>query len=87
VQKRSRRETHLVVELTEGKNREIRRLFQATGHEVTRLKRVAFGGLTWGDLQPRAWRVLPSAELADAFPGAPILRNTRGQEPQARTSD
>jgi 23S rRNA pseudouridine2605 synthase len=56
VQKRSSRETHLIVELTEGKNREIRRLFAATGHEVTRLLRVSFGGIELGTLQPGRWR-------------------------------
>jgi 23S rRNA pseudouridine2605 synthase len=78
VRKRSHRETHLVVELTEGRNREIRRLFAATGHEVTRLKRVGFGGLTLGDLQPGAWRLLTDAELSAAFPGAALscLRNS-----------
>ena len=35
VLKRSRRETHLIVELDEGKNREIRRLCEACGHQVT----------------------------------------------------
>ncbi|HYO11883.1 MAG TPA: pseudouridine synthase [Thermoanaerobaculia bacterium] len=72
IRKRSRRETHLVVELTEGKNREIRRMLAAVGHEVTRLKRVSFGGLELGDLEPGRWRVIPEDELKRAFPDAPI---------------
>ena len=72
VRKRSRRETHLVVELTEGKNREIRRMLAAAGHEVTRLKRVSFGGLELGDLLPGKWRRVGEAELRGAFPGAPL---------------
>jgi 23S rRNA pseudouridine2605 synthase len=71
VRKRSRRETHLVVRLTEGRNREIRRLFAAAGHEVTRLKRVSFGGLDLGSLGPGTWREVSNAELRAAFPGAP----------------
>jgi pseudouridine synthase len=74
VRKRSRRETHLVVELTEGKNREIRRLFEEGGHEVTRLKRVAFGGLALGRLAPGTWRAVSKAELGLAFPNAPVSR-------------
>ena len=70
VRKRSRRETHLVVELTEGKNREIRRMLASAGHEVTRLKRVSFGGLELGDLPPGTWRRVGEAELRKAFPGA-----------------
>jgi len=56
VRKASNRETHLIVELDEGKNREIRRLFEAAGHEVTRLHRVSFGEFELGSLQPGAWR-------------------------------
>jgi 23S rRNA pseudouridine2605 synthase len=63
VRKRSTRETHLIVELTEGRNREIRRLCQAAGHEVTRLKRVAFGGLELGDLPPGKWREVTREEI------------------------
>jgi 23S rRNA pseudouridine2605 synthase len=70
VRKASNRESHLVLELVEGKNREIRRLLSAIGHEVTRLRRVQFGGLTLGDLAPGAWRTINDDELVRAFPGA-----------------
>jgi 23S rRNA pseudouridine2605 synthase len=67
VRKRSARETHLVIELVEGKNREIRRLCSAVGHEVTALRRVAFGSLEIGDLAPGAWREVSRAEVRRAF--------------------
>lgn len=63
VRKRSARETHLLVELVEGKNREVRRMFDALGHEVTRLMRVAFGPIELGTLQPGEWRELRRDEL------------------------
>lgn len=72
VRKRSGRETHLVIELTEGRNREVRRMLAASGHEVTRLRRVSFGGLELGDLPPGKWRAIPREELRGAFPGAPV---------------
>jgi 23S rRNA pseudouridine2605 synthase len=70
--KRSKRETHAMVELTEGKNREIRRLMKAFGHDVTRLTRIAFGGIELGDLAPGRWRIISRDELLAAFPNAPL---------------
>jgi 23S rRNA pseudouridine2605 synthase len=71
VRKRSNRESHLVVELIEGKNREIRRLMKACGHEVTRLSRVSFGGLELGTLAPGKWRFVDEQEIRRAWPDAP----------------
>jgi 23S rRNA pseudouridine2605 synthase len=68
VLKRSKRETHLRIELTEGRNREIRRLLEAVGHEVTRLLRVSFGGIELGTLQPGRSREVPRKEIESAFP-------------------
>jgi 23S rRNA pseudouridine2605 synthase len=65
VRKRSRRETHLIVDLTEGRNREVRRLFVAIGHEVTKLLRVAFGPIELGSLAPGEWRDVTRAELTE----------------------
>jgi pseudouridine synthase len=68
VRKASGRESHLTVELSEGRNREVRRLFKAIGHEVTRLKRVRLGGLELGALAPGRWRDVSLDEMAAAFP-------------------
>jgi len=71
VRKRSRRESHLTMTLTEGKNREIRRLLDAVDHPVTQLRRVQFGGLELGTLAPGKWRRVSARELSDAFPSYP----------------
>ena len=62
IRKRSARETHLIIELTEGRNREVRQLCASVGHEVTRLKRVAFGPIELGELAPGTWRDVTKAE-------------------------
>ena len=56
IRKASNRETHLMVELIEGRNRELRRLFSAVGHEVTRVHRISFGEYELGNLQPGQWK-------------------------------
>jgi 23S rRNA pseudouridine2605 synthase len=54
-----------VIEITiyEGRNRQIRRMCEAVGLEVIRLKRVAFGGIKLGMLPPGKWRHLEPKEV------------------------
>ncbi len=52
----------LVIVLDEGKNRQIRRIFEALGIEILRLVRVAIGPLALGELPKGDYRSLTSRE-------------------------
>ena len=54
----------LEVTLTEGRKNQIRRLLQAVGHPVSRLKRIAVGGVVLGDLPVGRVRHLTESETA-----------------------
>jgi 23S rRNA pseudouridine2605 synthase len=51
--------------LTEGRNREVRRLMEKVGHPVMRLRRVQFAGLSLDGMLPSQWRVLYDHEVAE----------------------
>jgi 23S rRNA pseudouridine2605 synthase len=50
--------------ITEGRKRQVKRMFAHIGHPVFTLEREAFGPLTLGDLPQGSWRHLTPAELA-----------------------
>lgn len=57
------RHSQLELELTEGKNREIRRLCAALNLEITRLQRIKIGTIKLGELPPGKWRALTETEI------------------------
>lgn len=56
--------TWLEITLTEGRNRQVRRMTAAVGHPTLRLVRVAIGDLRIDGLEQGEWRDLTAAELA-----------------------
>jgi 23S rRNA pseudouridine2605 synthase len=78
------RNAWLVVVLDEGRNRQIRRMFESLGIEVLRLVRVAIGPLSLGDLAKGAYRPLTAREkrmLDDAMQKSGAGRPARIREP------
>ncbi len=52
-----------LVTIHEGRNRQVRRMCEAAGMQVTRLRRIAEGKLQLGDLPPGKWRYLTEEEV------------------------
>jgi pseudouridine synthase len=51
------------ITLTEGRNRQIRRMFEEVGHHVEKIKRVRYGPLTL-NVEPGKWRILAPVEVS-----------------------
>jgi pseudouridine synthase len=60
-----RDETWLSITLREGRNRQVRRMCEAVGHPVRRLRRVRFGPLSLGRLARGKARALTAREVLD----------------------
>ncbi len=53
----------IAVMLYEGRNRQVRRMLEALGHEVVHLKRTHYAGLTTQGVRPGKWRRLSADEV------------------------
>jgi len=68
------------ITIHEGRNRQVRRMFDAIGHPVDQLRRVAIGPIKDGRLKPGQWRDLTGAEVNA------LKRTTHTVAPRARPS-
>jgi len=55
--------THINIVITEGRNRQIRRMVEAVGHHVVHLKRIRIGNVLLGRLATGTWRFMNAREL------------------------
>jgi 23S rRNA pseudouridine2605 synthase len=74
------------VKLREGRTQQIRKMFQAIGHPVSKLRRVAIGPLSDPKLTPGVWRELTKQEVKMLAtmkePAAPKPRRTAAPKPR-----
>ena len=56
-------DTVLLISIHEGRNRQVRKMISAIGHQVVNLKRVGFGPVSLGDLPCGKWRKLTDSEI------------------------
>src|SRR5215204_3165723 len=62
--------------LHQGRNQQVRRMFELIGHSVLKLRRVRIGFLTDEHFKPGHWRFLSSAEVARMMKKSPRLRRS-----------
>ena len=76
-------ETMLSMVVHEGRNRQVRKMCEAVGHPVVRLRRVAIGSITDGRLRPGDFRELSEEEVATLKKnaGRPRTSPTPGASP------
>ena len=63
LERRTGRNCWIEMTLTEGKNREVRRVLEHLGMQVSRLIRTSYGHLTIEDLPPGAIEEVPQGEI------------------------
>lgn len=59
--------TDIALELHEGRNRQIRRMMEALGHDIVQLERAKYATITTGRLQRGEWRRLEPDEVRELY--------------------
>jgi 23S rRNA pseudouridine2605 synthase len=77
--------THIEICISEGRNRQVRRMLEAIGGKVMKLVRTAIGPIQIGELKIGTWRLLDAREIA-ALTASPTRSGTSGRAPGSRAA-
>ncbi|HEX4278962.1 MAG TPA: pseudouridine synthase [Bryobacteraceae bacterium] len=79
--------SHIEICISEGRNRQVRRMVEAIGSKVLKLVRIAIGPIQIGDMKIGTWRPLAVREV-EALTGSPTRsgtsRRARGPRPRRK---
>ena len=78
-------QTIVEISIHEGRQRQVRKMFEAVGHPVVRLNRVRIGPISDPDMPPGHWRELTPAEIERLSRSAGLRSATRTDAPTQRS--
>jgi pseudouridine synthase len=79
----SGKHSHLEIRITEGRNRQVRRMIEAVGSKVLKLVRTGIGPIEIAGLRIGTWRALSEGEMS-SFSGSPRRSGSAGRGPGSR---
>src|SRR3989304_1110679 len=76
--------TWVSIRIAEGRHHQVRKMFEAIGHRVMKLRRVAIGPQELSNVEPGDWRYLTGKEVRDLFAYAEQKEREAAQSPKIR---
>jgi 23S rRNA pseudouridine2605 synthase len=73
------------IRIAEGRHHQVRKMFEAIGHRVMKLRRVAIGPLELANVEPGDWRYLTGKEVRDLFSYVERKEREAAQAPKTRS--
>jgi pseudouridine synthase len=76
--------TWVSIRIAEGRHHQVRKMFEAIGHRVMKLRRVAIGPQELSNVEPGDWRYLTGKEVRDLFAYVEQKEREAAAPPQER---
>lgn len=77
IKRKNKRNTLIIITIHEGRKRQVKKMFQAVGHPVQSLKRLAYGKLELGNLQEGKFKFLHQKDIKMIFLKKKALQTKR----------